>query len=273
MVRRHVDEWISSGYRDGIETPLSRTLGRDLLAELDFLDREDRPFSVTVSPDGSVAGRFSRRHMLLPPESIGVPMAHKKWDAETAAYIMLLFLNYEDPKHRVALRHRLAKCSLANCASPYFYWERLYPHYERPALCPHHRKQAAGNRARKDEREELLALAVKFWPQWTERKHPNRARWVAKKMNAARNATERHIQPKWVSRNKQEIEDILLAVMLWPQWRPTEHHGRSEWLKAQINAGKDNDLLYRKPQWIKARMNLIEKLVAAKGKEQDHAKG
>jgi hypothetical protein len=195
MVRRHADEWISSGYRDGIETPLSRTLGRDLLAELDFLDREDRPFSVTVSPDGSVAGRFSPRHMLLPPESIGVPMAHKICDAETAAYIMLLFLNHDD------LKFRIAKCTHPGCIQPYFIRRRLRRCYQRAALCPHHLRQAAGNRAREDEREELLALAVKFWPQWTERKHPNRAFWIAQQMNAKRKATERRITQKWVSRN------------------------------------------------------------------------
>lgn len=51
------------------------------------------------------------------------------------------------------------------------------------------------------EKDELLGLAVKFWPQWTERKHPNRALWIAMQMNAKRKGTERRITQKWVSRN------------------------------------------------------------------------
>jgi hypothetical protein len=192
MVRRHVDEWIASGCRDGVEKPYQRILGRELLAEL---DREDRPFSVTVSQNGSVVGRFSQRHTLLPPESIGVPMADKILDAETAAFIMLLFLNHGD------LKHRIAKCTHPGCIQPYFIRKRLRRCYQRAALCPHHLRQAAGTRARKGEREELRALAVKFWPQWTERKHPNHAFWIAKKMNAKRKGTERRITQKWVSRN------------------------------------------------------------------------
>lgn len=195
MVRRHMDEWISSGYKSDIEMPRDRTVGRDLLAELNFLDREDRPFSVTVLPDGVVAGRFSQRHMLLPPESLDEPTAHKILEAEQAAYTMLLFLDYG------GLKHHIAKCTHPDCAEPYFIRARLHAYYKRPALCPHHRKQAAGTRARKDEHDELLALAAKFWPQWTERKHPNRALWIAERVNERRKGTQRHITQKWVSRN------------------------------------------------------------------------
>lgn len=55
--------------------------------------------------------------------------------------------------------------------------------------------------SRETERGKLLDLAAKFWPQWTERKHPNRALWIAEKINAQRKGTERRITQKWVSRN------------------------------------------------------------------------
>jgi hypothetical protein len=67
--------------------------------------------------------------------------------------------------------------------------------------CPSSASKLRTQAYRDGEREELRALAVKFWPQWTERKHPNRAFWIAQQMNAKRKATERRITQKWVSRN------------------------------------------------------------------------
>lgn len=203
ILRRHVDEWISSGCKDGTEDPKRRRLGHNLVAELDFLNREDRPFEVIPSADGSILGRFSRRNMLLPPESIGVPEAHRQQDAENAAFSMLLFLDHGD------LRHRIAKCTRPGCTAPYFIRARLRESYSRPARCSHHRLQAASDRARKGEREKLLGLAVQFWPQWTNRQHPNRALWIANQINAKRKGTERRITQKWVSRNINVATGII----------------------------------------------------------------
>jgi hypothetical protein len=55
--------------------------------------------------------------------------------------------------------------------------------------------------SRQDERKNLLALAVESWPQWTSRKHPSRALWIAMRVNEKRKGTERRITQKWVSRN------------------------------------------------------------------------
>jgi len=65
------------------------------------------------------------------------------------------------------------------------------------------------------EREALVESAARFWPQWTERKHPIRSFWVAKRVNAARKKMKvngrwkrvaRTITQKWISRNKAAIE-------------------------------------------------------------------
>ncbi|MHB1953180.1 MAG: hypothetical protein ACYCOU_05480 [Sulfobacillus sp.] len=60
--------------------------------------------------------------------------------------------------------------------------------------------EASTRKKLNEDRAKLLGLAVKFWPQWTERKHPIRALWIAEKVNAKR-GTERHITQKWISRN------------------------------------------------------------------------
>jgi hypothetical protein len=65
------------------------------------------------------------------------------------------------------------------------------------------------------ERRALLESAAKFWPRWTERKHPIRSFWVAERVNSARKwmgfngtrkSVERRITAKWVSRNRRAIE-------------------------------------------------------------------
>jgi hypothetical protein len=70
------------------------------------------------------------------------------------------------------------------------------------------------------EREALLKSATKFWPRWTERKHPIRSFWVAQRVNAERKWMEikgerkpvtRTITAKWVSRNRRAIADLVLT--------------------------------------------------------------
>jgi hypothetical protein len=68
------------------------------------------------------------------------------------------------------------------------------------------------------EREALLESAARFWPRWTERKHPIRSFWTADRVNAerkwmringARKSVTRRITAKWVSRNRRAIEQAL----------------------------------------------------------------
>jgi hypothetical protein len=70
------------------------------------------------------------------------------------------------------------------------------------------------------EHEALLKSAAKFWPRWTERKHPIRSFWIAERINAARKWMEiegrrkpvtRTITAKWVSLNRREIDDSALT--------------------------------------------------------------
>jgi hypothetical protein len=66
----------------------------------------------------------------------------------------------------------------------------------------------------KAKREALLKSAAKFWPQWTERKHPIRSFWIADRVNRSevRIRTKKGWKPvgpitgKFVSRNAEEIE-------------------------------------------------------------------
>jgi hypothetical protein len=69
------------------------------------------------------------------------------------------------------------------------------------------------------ERKSLLESAARFWPRWTERKHPIRSLWVARRVNATPKKMKvngkwkrvaRTITQKWISRNKVSIESRLL---------------------------------------------------------------
>ncbi len=70
----------------------------------------------------------------------------------------------------------------------------------------------------KAKREALLKSAAKFWPQWTERKHPNRSFWIADRVNGShvRMRTKKGWKPvrrvitgKWVSRNAVAIQRMV----------------------------------------------------------------
>jgi hypothetical protein len=68
----------------------------------------------------------------------------------------------------------------------------------------------------KIERQALLKLAAKFWPQWTPRKHPNRSFWIAGRVNGshARMRTKNGWKPvrvitrKWATRNAVAIQRV-----------------------------------------------------------------
>jgi hypothetical protein len=69
------------------------------------------------------------------------------------------------------------------------------------------------------EREALLESAARFWSRWTERKHPIRSLWIARRVNAAPKKMKvngkwkrvaRTITQKWISRNKVSIESWSL---------------------------------------------------------------
>lgn len=69
---------------------------------------------------------------------------------------------------------------------------------------------------RKAEQKALLKCAAKFWPRWTERKHPNLSFWIANRVNESQlligtkkaRKRVRQITAKWVSRNKVAIQKI-----------------------------------------------------------------
>jgi hypothetical protein len=191
-VRGFTDSWIASGIlANGDEKPKSRILSESVLASLRSLT--DTPLAIAIMPNGAVQGQFTFAPRHRP--NLMDRQALKKSDYRYGIYLFLSFLDGGD------LRFRLAKCQHHGCGAPYFWRKRLRETYKREARCPHHLRQAAGNRTRESEREGLLGLAAEFWPQWTEREHPNRALWIAEQMNEKRKATERRITQKWVSRN------------------------------------------------------------------------
>lgn len=197
-LRGFADLWISSGTRsNGVEEPKSRILPEFARENIACLST-DNPISIHVMPDGALEGLFHFTPGLK--SAVLDQQAQKGYDARYGIYMFLLFLDSGD------LRFRLAKCQREGCAAPYFFRDRLHPIYKNGAVCPHHRKQAASLRARKDERDDLLELAAQFWPDWTESQHPNRSLWVAGEVNARRVGTERRISQKWVSRNAVKIK-------------------------------------------------------------------
>jgi hypothetical protein len=195
-VRGYTALWIDSGILpNGVEEPKSRILPE--FARESIRNLTGTPLSIHIRPDGAVRGLFSFAPQL--PNPIG-PQELIDLDDRYGVYSFLLFLDCGD------LRFRLARCQHDGCAAPYFWRKRVRLTYKRGALCPHHMRQAAGNRARKVERNKLLGLAAKFWPQWTPAKHPSRALWISGQVNARRIGAEVCITQKWVSRNHVAIQ-------------------------------------------------------------------
>jgi hypothetical protein len=196
QLRMLVDLWVESGHSNGVEEPMRRILPE--FARESIRNLAGTPLSIHIMRNGTVQCLFSFALGLRSP--IVDSQALIDLEDRYGIYLFLLFLDSGD------LRFRLAKCRHDGCIAPYFRRKRLRSIYKNGAVCPHHRPQAAGNRAREVERGELLELAVRFWPTWTPASHPNRALWIAGQVNALRIGTEMRITQKWVSRNRVAIQ-------------------------------------------------------------------
>ncbi len=184
---KSIDQWIQSGYAaDGRETPWERHLSDDLLEKLKSFHTQN-PLQVRVQEWGEIVGA-------LPAE----PSAGGDFAAHEAMRLMVTLLDSE-------FKYTIAKCLKCGCET-YFERSKLQECFKRGAYCAKHSKGAGTDIQRKNDKAALIRLAVKFWSQWTPDAHPNRARWVADKINEARRGTERRASQKWVTRNAVAIK-------------------------------------------------------------------
>jgi hypothetical protein len=143
----------------------------------------------------------------LVPSETGVPATPEKWAIGDFALLMLNPL-------RDKLRGPKASPGPCPRCQRYYIKER-----ETKVYCSKRcgnaanatRSNAAMDKARREAR---LRSAAKFWPQWTERKHPSRSFWIANRVNGShvRIRTTKGWKSiglttaKFVSRNAVEIQ-------------------------------------------------------------------
>ena len=186
-LREYVDEWIATGYENGIEQPAKRRLLptpnlSDSLARF----QRNYPPEVLVWDTGDLLVRFPS----APEES---------WAEYEEGRLMFAFLDSD-------LRHSIAKC--LRCGL-YFQRSRLQPVYQRGAFCTDHTKVAGVVRQRSFENGDLLKRAADAWPKWTPKKHAIRETWVASEMNARAGSRGRRITRSWVTRNREKIQQAV----------------------------------------------------------------
>jgi len=193
-LRYLADEWIKTGRRGDVESPLERMLKGNLRRTLSAWAAENRP-DITFD----VSGRTVLR-MPVTRIDYNSPVAA----AENAA--VLLFRGFLDSP----FRYRLFKCRRCNA---YYYTERQpRGSIKYGTYCPLHRHAASANRSnekrRAPEHEQKLDLAARCWNRWQKdmTDEGRRAEWVATTVNRKldRNCTE--IKRNWVTRHKSEIE-------------------------------------------------------------------
>jgi hypothetical protein len=188
ILRENIDGWIESGYDDAnIETPLRRYLPHNLRKKLESFVQQN-PLQVRVQDWGEVVGFWPQTRT-----------ASANFAAYEALRLTVTLLGSD-------LKYAIAKC--LKCET-YFERAKLQEVFKRGAYCPRHSKGAGTDKERKDEREQLLRCAMRFWSQWTPAKHPNQALWIAGKVNGTRRGAERHISQKWVSRNRIAIQERM----------------------------------------------------------------
>ncbi len=195
LLRDRVDEWIKSGYDDGIERPYTRRLSLSLRWEIAELYRAN-PISVEVLEWGEIVYESRRTLTWSAKKDHG-------FAAYEATRLMAGLLGS-------GLRYAICKCRKPDCDT-YFIRSRREEFLKRGSYCAKHSKGAGTAKERDDDRSALLELAVKIYSQWTPDEHPNRALWIANKVNELRNGTERRITQKWVTRNINMTDGTVKA--------------------------------------------------------------
>lgn len=197
---RLVDTWINSGIRkkEKDERPMTRTLPDETRR---MLARYAGKVLVWVLPYGAVEHTYQFSPHLV--SRTGPDGKRLMLDEMRCYYEFFRFLAAGEKKWNIA------KCAFTKCANPYYYRKRLLPRpYAHRTGCSAHRSAVAMENQRASDDENLLPLALKYWPQWTPRKHANRSAWVAMMVNSARPPGVRSISGSSITRWQNEIRAI-----------------------------------------------------------------
>jgi hypothetical protein len=188
-----VDKWIDSGKAGEVENPWER-VAPPLLES--FLARN--PPALSVDADGP--------YLILMPQHEGKSLADAVIDGARAMFLQLL----DSPACR-----RLFRC---NGCGMYFLRERM-PKKDTPikrgSWCARCKREGRDRiRRTEDGRNErtrqMVRLAADAWPLWRQdRRHGERAEWIARKVNKRLQASWNPIAKNWVTGHKDEIEAEL----------------------------------------------------------------
>lgn len=203
VLRSYVDEWIGSGYSNGVEEPMSRrlpgrnsTLNRTLTQFL-----EQYPVQLWAENAGFIVAQFP-----------AAPRDNARWANYEAHRLMLAFIDSD-------LKHSIAKC--LKCGV-YFERKRVQPSYKRGAYCEKHIAVAAieGKRA-KDAALKYGAFmaALQEWESLKRKPREDMKRWLVQRINKKLFASGDQISLRGVTGFLREIQQHA-AVQTAPTSNP-----------------------------------------------------
>lgn len=196
-LRGLVNNWIDSGRKEDVDSPLERIIPQEVL--LDYA-RENPPYAL-IDSDGRIG--FAMEPLALKPtDPEFAAIQRATWD-----FVQLL----DSP-----VRERLSRCD--ECGI-YFALARM-PKVNRPnrngTFCKEHKgkgRARSTNTARKNREQQMVRLAAELWLEYEQRhRRDGQSEWVARKMNERRANLRRtnpnaypSIEKNWVTWHQEEI--------------------------------------------------------------------
>jgi hypothetical protein len=196
MLRFYVDDWLHSGYSNGVEEPTSRRLpARDSPLNRSLVQfLVEYPVQIWAESAGFIVAQFPK-----PPDDWA------KWITYESARLMLAFID-SDLKHSIA---RCLKCGL------YFERKRLQPYYKRGAYCEKHIRIAGVEGWRKKQAELRLAACVAALQEWESLKRKPREdmkRWLVQRINEKLFTSRDHISQRSVTKFLRENQQSAAGI-------------------------------------------------------------
>jgi hypothetical protein len=187
-LRELLDKWIDSGKTGDGEFPLQRSSFQ--LPET-YVRRN--PPALSMDAEGP--------YLILVPWKEGKSFAASVIDGALAIFVQFL----DSPECR-----RLFRCD--GCGT--YFMRVREPKKDTPikrgswcAKCKGKGGSRRTDESRKNRKDERVQLAAEVWEQWKrDRRHGERAEWVARKINERLPSGRNHIAKNWVTRHTKEIE-------------------------------------------------------------------
>ena len=215
--RSLVSQWIDSGIKDGIESPLTR--------------------DVRAVPSGyreplfDILYRWMNRNMprpaLMNSGRIAILTQQPKYYT-TDERGLVKYLDPEQYAEECAIyhfeelldtpgAHRVARCANRDCGRLYLRRRMRKKEIKRGTFCVSclgKGSQARTRASRESRKRALIAFAAEYWKEWeTGRKRADRSSWIATRVNR-RIGTKARFQPvtaRWATQNRAEIEREVSA--------------------------------------------------------------